>query len=171
MFQPVCCGRLSPEYDQSTLDKMSSSFNQLEIMNTYTPSLTLMAREHYYPCHRASYIIPRTISTPWGVCSRCCQMCSATSLIKHNYHLCPQRSPFILLGEEKQLLVKCLAQGHKHHSRARIRTHFLTTQSSQHKSDAVNRSTMAPPHLRATWPRRDYLFIHMVNCKCILFGD
>ena len=48
-------------------------------------------------------IIHRTISTPWGVCSPCCQMCSATSLIKHSYHLCPHRSQFIILGEEKQL--------------------------------------------------------------------
>ena len=41
--------------------------------------------------------------SPCGVCSPCCQMCSTTSLIKHNYHLCPHRSPFILLCEEKQL--------------------------------------------------------------------
>ena len=32
--------------------------------------------------------------------SPCRQMCSATSSIKHNYHLCPHRSPFILHGSQ-----------------------------------------------------------------------
>ena len=112
-------------------------------LRRYPPSLTLMAHEHYYPCHRASYIISRTISTPWGVCSPCCQMCSATSLIKHNYHLCPHRSPFILLGEEKQLWLSALLKDTSTTVTARIRTHILTTRPSEHKSDALNRSAMA----------------------------
>ena len=66
------------------------------IMDTYIAPVSAK-----FDAHGASYIIPRTISTPCGVCSPCCQMCSATSL--HNYHLCPHRCPFILLGEEKQL--------------------------------------------------------------------
>ena len=91
-----------------------------------------------------SYIITRSISTPWGVCSPCCQMCSATSLIKHNYHLCPQRSPFILLGEEKQLQLSVLLRDTRTTVVVRIRTHILTTRPSEHKSDALNHLAMAP---------------------------
>ena len=103
----------------------------------------LMAHEHYYPCHRASYIIPRTISTPWGVCSPCCQMCSATSLIKHNYNLYPHRSPFILLGEEK------------HHGRGKdsnphsddlaIRTQVWCTKPLWHGTPYVHTTVLLSP--------------------------
>ena len=79
---------------------------------------------------------------PGEYAAHCCQMCSATSLtltpqalllnnnnpsksyqlsllsrefglIKHNYHLYPQRSPFIL----EAITVKCLVQGQTHHRR------------------------------------------------------
>ena len=39
---------------------------------------------------------------PGEYAAHAAKLCSATSLIKHNYHLCPHRSPFILPGEEKQ---------------------------------------------------------------------
>ena len=109
----------------------------------YPPSLTLMAHEHYYPYHQSSYIIPRTISTPWGVWSPCYQMCSATSLIKYIDHLCPHRSLFILLDEEKQLQLSVLLRDTSTTVVASIRTHILTTQPSEHKSDQLNHSAMA----------------------------
>ena len=53
-------------------------------------------------------------------------------LIKHNNQLCPRRYPFTP-GWREAIMVKCLAQGHMHH-----------------KSNALNRSTMALQW--RTWP-------------------
>ena len=41
-----------------------------------------------------------------------------TGLIKHNNQLCPHRYPFTPEWREA-IMVKCLAQGHKHHGRGR----------------------------------------------------
>ena len=58
----------------------------------------------------------------------------ATGLINNLY---PHRYRFILLGEEKQLQSSVLLRDTSTTVAARIRTHILTTQPSEHKSDAL----------------------------------
>ena len=54
-----------------------------------------------------------SFSTPWGVCSPCCQMCNATSLITHNYHLYPQKVPIYTPGWREAIRVKVSCSGTK----------------------------------------------------------
>ena len=101
-------------------------------MRRYPPSLTLMAHEHYYPCHWASYIIPWTVWTPWGVCSPCCQMCSATSFNQTQLPSLPSKVPIYTPGWREAIIVKCLAQGHKYHGRGQ--------DSNSHSDDSAIRT-------------------------------
>ena len=58
------------------------------------------------------------ISAPWGVNSWIAAISAHIGLIKHNNQLCPHRYPFPP-GWREAIMVKCLAQGHKHHGRSR----------------------------------------------------
>ena len=88
------------KYSSTTAELEYSKQNSENFNNngdSYCARYLPMAHEHYYPCHWASYIIPRNHpGSLLGVCGPCCQMCSAMTLIKHSYHLCPPRSPFVL---------------------------------------------------------------------------
>ena len=106
-------------------------------VSPYPPSLTLVVYEHHYPCHQASYIIPRTISTQWGQYAAHAAKCVAQrALIKHSYHLCPQKRVPIYTPRWTEAIVttaslllrdtstiqthKSLAQGHKHHTNPQV---------------------------------------------------
>ena len=87
------------------------------ILHRYPPSLMFMTHGHYYPCHRASYIIPRTISPPWGVCSPCCQMCSAQRAESNTITISALTGPHLYSRVKRSHYSLCLAQGHKHRGR------------------------------------------------------
>ena len=112
-------------------------------MHRYPPSLTLMVHEYCNPCRRASYIIPRTISTPWGVCSPCCRMCNATSYTP---------------GWREAIVVKCLSQGHKHHGHGQ--------ESNPHFDDSAMRTQVPNVESMYLWKRTYVLF---VLCKILFF--
>ena len=69
---------------------------------------------------------------PWEYTNLCCRTQRHSGYNQnHNIHLHPLRYPFLLLREEKQCTVKCLAQGHKYTTvAARILTDILITKPS-----------------------------------------
>ena len=56
----------------------------------------------------------------------------------------PSQVPIYTPGWREAITVKCLAQDTSTTVTAIIQTHILTTRPSEHKSDALNRTAMAP---------------------------
>ena len=88
---------------------------------------------------------------PGGVCSAIAAISAHVhvGLIKHNNKLCPHRYPFTPGWREAKLSV--LLKDTSTTVAARIRTHILTTQPSEHKSDALNHLTMALHNMHSHW--------------------
>ena len=95
---------------------------------------------HYYPCSSGAEIIPETISAPWGV-----------------------YSSIAAISWREAIMVNVLLKDTSTMVEARIRTHILTTQSSEHKSNALNRSTVAL-HKKKTYLTTQYCAKTCVYC-------
>ena len=76
----------------------------------------MVLKAHYYPAHKGSYIIPETISAPWGVYSSIAAITAhiGPGLIRANSAL---TGTHLTPGWREAIMVKCLAQGHKCHGR------------------------------------------------------
>ena len=82
------------------------------------------------PQSHKSFLKPPQL--PGGVHSSIAAISPHTGQIKHINQLCSSdRCPFTPWWREA-IMIKCLAQGHKHHGHSRVRTHILTTQPSEH---------------------------------------
>ena len=93
----------------------------------------LVLKAHYIitPAHQAHKSFLKPSRLPGGVHSSIAAITVHIGLIKHNNQHCPHRYPFTP-GWREAIMVKCLAQAHKHHGRGR--------DSNPHSDDSVVRT-------------------------------
>ena len=119
------------------------------------------SRRNITPAHQAHKSFLKPSQLPGGVCSSIAAITAHIGLIKHNSQLTALTGAHLLLGGEKQLWSSVLLKDISTMVAVGIRTHLLTAQPSEHKSDALKWSAMALHFVQTCKYPRTYKITNM----------